>query len=296
MSAELTVLEAGTLTTVQDRGRRGLAHLGVPRAGPLDAPAAALANRLVGNGPDAALLEVTLGGLEVRLSAGRWVAVTGAPCPLAVGDRAAGHERAEWVPAGVTVRLGAPATGVRSYLAVAGGITVEPVLGSRSTDTLAGVGPPVVRTGSTLPVGPAGGAPHPHDTPRPPRPGPLRVTPGPRAEWYADAVAALCRTAYTVSAESNRIGLRLDGEPLARERGGGLPDELPSEGMVLGAVQVPPSGTPVVFLADHPPTGGYPVVAVVDEDDLWQCAQLRPGDPVAFTPAAPPRAPRAPRR
>lgn len=293
MTVELTVLEAGTLTTIQDRGRRGLAHLGVPRAGALDAPAAALANRLVGNDPDAALLEVTLGGLEFRLTAGRWVAVTGAPCPVLVDGRAGRHDHAEWVPAGATVRLGPPRTGVRSYLAVGGGIAVEPVLGSRSTDTLAGVGPPVVAAGTTLPVGRPCGAPRPHDTPRPRRTGPLRVAPGPRADWFGDdALAALCATAYTVSADSNRIGLRLEGPPLTRVRTG----ELASEGMVLGAVQVPPSGTPVVFLADHPPTGGYPVVAVVHADDLWQCAQLRPGDEVRFTPGVPPPAPRAPRR
>ncbi len=291
MTAELTVLQAGTLTTIQDRGRRGHAHLGVPRAGALDAPAAALANRLVGNDPAAALLEVTLGGLEFRLTDGRWVAVTGAPCPVHVGGRACGHDRAEWVPAGATVRLGQPRSGVRSYVAVGGGIGVEPVLGSRSTDTLAGVGPPVVSAGTTLPLGPPGGAPRPHDTPRPRRPGPLRVAPGPRADWFGvEAVAALCATTYTVSVASNRIGLRLEGPPLPRVRS----DELASEGMVLGAVQVPPSGTPVVFLADHPPTGGYPVLAVVHEDDLWLCAQLRPGDPVRFTPEAPPGAPRGP--
>ncbi len=116
---------------------------------------------------------------------------------------------------------------------------MDPVLGSRSTDTLAGVGPPVVASGQVLPVGSPGDAPRPHDTPRPRRTGPLRVTPGPRADWFdGDVVTALCRTTYTVSADSNRIGLRLDGSPLTRVR----TDELPSEGMVLGAVQVPPSG------------------------------------------------------
>ena len=280
------VLDAGTLTTVQDRGRGGWAHLGVARAGALDAPAAGLANRLVGNPTDAALLEVTLGGLRLRAGAGRWVAVTGAPCPVEVDGRPGGPGRAVWVPAGATLRLGVPATGVRSYVAVAGGIAVAPVLGSRSTDTLAWVGPPRVEAGTVLPLGTPprgpGAGPRPIDVPRVPRPGPLRVTRGPRADWFADGVlAALCATAYVVAADSDRIGLRLDGSPLARVREG----ELASEGMVLGAVQVPPSGTPVVFLADHPPTGGYPVVAVVEADDLWQCAQLRPGEEVRFTPA-----------
>jgi biotin-dependent carboxylase-like uncharacterized protein len=276
------VQEAGALTTVQDRGRIGWAHLGVPRGGALDAPAAALANRLVGNAPDAALLEVTLGGLQVHARAGRWVAVTGAPAPVAVAGRPSEHGRAVWLPAGATLRLGSPRTAVRSYVAVAGGIAVEPVLGSRATDTLAWVGPPRVRPGAVLPLGtpvPKAG-PRPLETPRPRRPGALRVAPGPRADWFAgDPLTTLCRRSYVVGADSDRIGLRLDGVRLDRIRQG----ELASEGIVLGAVQVPPSGAPLVFLADHPPTGGYPVVGVVVADDLWQCAQLRPGDEVRFT-------------
>ena len=268
----LHVLATGPLVTVQDRGRPGLAHLGVARAGALDAPAAALANRLVGNDPDAAVLEVVLGGLEVRADDGCWVAVTGAGRP---------HARAEWLAGGATLRVETPSAGVRSYVAVAGGIAVPAVLGSRSTDTLAWVGPPRVEPGTVLPVGMPVGRPQALDTPRPPRPGPLRVHVGPRADWFdGDAMERLCATPYVVSADSNRIGLRLDGPVLPRRRH----DELASEGMVLGAVQVPPSGVPIVFLADHPPTGGYPVLAVVDEDDLWQCAQLRPGDEVRFTP------------
>ena len=275
----LHVASAGALTTVQDRGRRGLAHLGVPRAGPLDRPAAELANRLVGNGPDSALLEVTWGGLDVTADAGLWVAVTGAPVPVEVDGTERGRDRAEWLPAGATLRLGPPPVGVRSYLAVAGGLDVRPVLGSRSTDTLAWVGPPQVRDGAVLPTGTPAGPPAPLDTPRPPAPGPLRVTPGPRADWFAaGALDRLCATAYLVAAASNRVGLRLEGEPVERVRH----EELPSEGMVLGAVQVPPDGQPVVLLADHPPTGGYPVLAVVHPDDLWQCAQLRPGAQLRF--------------
>jgi len=284
-SRDWEVLDAGTLTTLQDLGRPGHAHLGVPRAGALDLPAAALANRLVGNDAAAAVLEVTFGGLALRAGAGRWVAVTGAPGPVSVDGAARGHARGEWVPAGATLRIGPPVTGVRSYVAIAGGITVPPVLGSRSTDTLAWVGPPRVEAGATLPVGEPAGQPRPLDTPRLPRPGSLRLTVGPRDDWFAtDAVDLLCGTTYTVHADSNRIGLRLSGATLERARSG----ELPSEGMVLGAVQVPPSGQPVVFLADHPVTGGYPVIGVVDTDDLWQCAQLRPGDEVRFTRSAGP--------
>jgi len=272
---------AGTLTTVQDLGRPGHAHLGVPRAGALDAPAAALANRLVGNDASAAVLETTLGGLAVRAGGGRWVAVTGAECRVLVDGEARAHGRAEWVPSGALLSLGTPTAGVRSYLAVGGGIAVDPVLGSRSTDTLAWVGPPRVVDGAALPVGQPGADPRPLDTPRPPRPGRLRLTAGPRQDWFAArALDVLAGAPYRVRAESNRIGLRLEGPGLERVRDG----ELASEGMVLGAVQVPPDGQPVVFLADHPPTGGYPVIAVVHAGDLWQCAQLRPGDEVRFSP------------
>lgn len=260
----IEVLEVGPLVTVQDRGRFGLAHLGVPRAGALDAPAAALANRVVGNDPDAAVLEVLLGGLVLRSTVGRWFAVGG---------------HAVWLPPGEELRVDAPPTGLRSYVGVAGGIAVEPVLGSRSTDTLAWVGPPRVEAGARLPVGRPRREPPAFDAPRPPRPGELRIVPGPRDDWFAeDALDVLCSTAWAVGADSNRIGLRLEGPALRRTRDA----ELPSEGMVLGGVQVPPNGQPVVFLADHPPTGGYPVIGVVETDDLWQCAQVRPGELVRF--------------
>lgn len=270
----LEVVSAGALTTVQDRGRRGWAHLGVPRAGALDPVVAGLANRLVGNGPDAAVLETVLGGLVVRnAGAGRWAALAGGDPP-----------RTFWWAAGATVQVPMPAAGVRTYLAVAGGVAVEAVLGSRSTDTLAWVGPPRVTDGTVLPVGEPQGGPPPLDAPRQPRLDALRVTPGPRADWFApDALDRLCATTWTVQPDSDRVGLRLAGPPLERVRAG----ELPSEGMVLGAVQVPPDGQPVVFLADHPPTGGYPVVGVVHPDDLWWCAQRRPGEPVRFRPWAP---------
>ena len=236
------------------------------------------------------MLEVVLGGLELRAEAACWVAVTGAPAPAEIDGVARGHGRPERLAAGATLRLGRPRTGVRTYVAVAGGIAVEPVLGSRSTDTLAWVGPPRVTPGGILPVGRPHAVPRPSDIPPAHRPGSLRVAPGPRADWFASgALDTLCGSAYVVEADSNRVGLRLDGPVPERVRAG----ELPSEGMVLGAVQVPPDGRPVVFLADHPPTGGYPVIGVVHPDDLWRCAQLRPGEQVRFSPAPPP-APAAP--
>lgn len=272
----LSVLGTGPQVLVQDAGRVGYAHLGVPRAGALDAPAARLGNRLVGNPAGAAVLEVLLGGLALRAEAGCWVAVTGAEVAVSVDEVARGHGRAEWLPAGSVLRLGLPRVGLRSYVAVAGGIAVDPVLGSRSTDTLAWVGPPPVTVGNVLPVGAARGVPAGVEAPLPRRPGPLRLLPGPHPELFGD-LGALTRTRWEVLPASNRIGLRLSGPAVPRAAG-----ELPSEGTVLGAVQVPPDGRPVVLLADRGPTGGYPVAAVVHPDDLWQCAQLRPGEGVSF--------------
>ncbi|GAB7003824.1 biotin-dependent carboxyltransferase family protein [Nocardioides sp. AN3] len=267
--SSLEVLAAGALTTVQDAGRIGWAHLGVPRAGALDAPAAALANRLAGNLVDAAVLETVLGGLTVRNAGpGRWLAMAGACDP---------HVR--WWAAGEELRVPEPANGVRTYVAVAGGIAVDPVLGSRSTDTLAWVGPLRLSAGMVLPLGDPVGAPRPLDVPPARRSGPLRLVPGPRSDWITPAAYELLLShEWAVRPDSDRIGLRLDGPALERA----CDAELPSEGMVLGAVQVPPSGRPIIFLADHPPTGGYPVVAVAHPDDLWRCAQARPGEVVSF--------------
>jgi biotin-dependent carboxylase-like uncharacterized protein len=169
--------------------------------------------------------------------------------------------------------------GVRSYLAIGGGIEVEPVLGSRSTDTLSGLGPPPLRDGDTLPLGPAAEPSTVDFVPWRPPPATLalRIALGPRADWFTDAaVAALLGTAYTVSPVSNRVGARLSGAALPRA----VAAELPSEGVVLGAVQVPASGQPLIFLADHPTTGGYPVIAVVD--DVTPLAQAVPGTTVTF--------------
>ncbi|MFH8287464.1 biotin-dependent carboxyltransferase family protein [Streptomyces antibioticus] len=278
----LSVVRAGALTTVQDRGRPGHAHLGVSRSGALDAPAAALVNRLVGNPPDAAVLETTLTGCALRPRCAVTVAVGGAPCPVRVNGRPAPWGAPLRVPAGAVLDVGAAVLGLRTYVAVGGGVVVEPVLGSRSTDLLSGLGPVPLTDGTVLPLGaePAGHtrvdvAPQP----APPAELVLRVTLGPREDWFtAAAVRAFTSRAYRVSPASNRIGLRTEGPALERA----LPGELASEGMVLGAVQVPPDGRPVVFLADHPTTGGYPVIGVVRPADLPAAAQAVPGTPVRF--------------
>lgn len=282
---ELVVTDPGGLTTIQDLGRPGYAHLGVPRSGALDTPAMLLANRMVGNPEPVAVLETNLTGVAFTLTRASTLAVTGARASVVVDGREAGWGRAVPVPAGALVRVGPALRGVRSYVAVAGGIEVEPVLGSRSTDVLSGLGPAPLEEGARLPIGASLGTPSGAEVvqARPPADEDLivslRVRPGPREAWFAPAAMdALGTATYTISAESNRIGLRLQGPVLDRA----VTTELPSEGMVLGAIQVPPSGQPVLFLNDHPTTGGYPVIAVVVEADLPACAQLRPGDAVRF--------------
>ncbi|MEV6521869.1 biotin-dependent carboxyltransferase family protein [Longispora sp. NPDC051575] len=288
----IVVVRAGALTTVQDLGRPGLAHLGVPRSGALDTPAHVLANRLVGNPASAATLETTLTGVAVRCVRDTVVAVTGAFSTVRCDGRAVPWGAAVRVPAGAVLDVGPARRGVRGYVAFDGGLTPPPVLGSRATDLLSGLGPPRLTTGDTLPLGtppePSASELSPKRTATPeaaPTPAPpvelvLRVRLGPREDWFVDAARDLGRGRYSVATPSNRIALRTDG-PAVRRVG---PGELPSEGMVLGAVQVPADGSPIVFLADHPTTGGYPVIGVVLEDDLAAAAQARPGAPVRFVP------------
>lgn len=285
MSAALEVLRAGMRTTIQDLGRPGFAHLGVPRSGAVDAAALRLANRLAGNPPGAAGLEMLLGGVQLRATGAVTLAVTGAPCTVTVDGRAADPGFPLAVPAGALVTLGRATAGLRVYLAAGGGVAVPPVLGSRSTDTLSGLGPDPVRDADVLPIGPPSAPPPAVDVaPYPPPAGDLRlrVWLGPRDDWFTrSAVATLFSAGYRVAAETDRIGARLTGPALTRAVDG----ELPSEGLVLGAIQVPANGQPLIFLADHPTTGGYPVIGVVDPADVDLLGQARPGTPVRFTPA-----------
>ncbi|GAB3498136.1 biotin-dependent carboxyltransferase family protein [Amycolatopsis cihanbeyliensis] len=279
----LEVLETGPLATVQDLGRPGLAHIGVGTSGAADRGSLRLANRLVGNEEGAAAIEITVGGLAARVSGPLTVAVTGAPCPVTVGGRRQAVNTVLRVPAGAVLRLGTADRGLRAYLAVRGGIAADEVLGSRATDLLAGSGPPVLRPGMELPVGPPpAGFPTVEQAPVPhPAAGTLALTvvPGPRADWFLPcALDTLLRESYVVATESNRVGIRLDGPELPRSRH----EELPSEGLVAGAIQVPPSGRPTLFLADHPVTGGYPVIAVVVHSDVDKAAQARPGMSLRF--------------
>jgi biotin-dependent carboxylase-like uncharacterized protein len=269
------VVSPGALTTVQDLGRPGWAHIGVPRSGAADRPALRLANRLVGNDAGAAGLETTLSGPRLRVDHPTVVALTGAPV-----DSAPMHTAIE-LGAGEVLKVGIARRGLRTYIAFQGGLDVPTVLGSAATDLLTGLGPPPLVRGDMLPVGTAWGgrtsgtpAPAPPplcELPRIPR---LRTILGPRDDWFtAESIKRLLSESFRVDHASNRIGLRLDGPAIDRARNG----ELRSEGMVAGAIQVPPDGQPILLLADHPTTGGYPVIAVVISDDLAKAAQLRPG-------------------
>jgi len=249
---------------VQDRGRPGLAHLGVPPSGAADGNSYELGNLLVGNRTDSAALEATLIGPRLRFDRPTVVALTGACEPRLVEVE--------------ELDVGRAVGGLRIYICVRGGVDVEPVLGSRSTDLMSGLGPAPLRAGDVLPVGPEPPQSETEVVVRERR-NVLRVIPGPREEWFAPgALETLCSTAWRVTPASNRVGVRLDGAELAWATA----DELRSEGLVTGALQVPSGGKPILLLNDHPTTGGYPVIAVVHSEDLPHAGQLAPGDTVRF--------------
>ncbi|MFC7501832.1 biotin-dependent carboxyltransferase family protein [Nocardioides sp. CPCC 206347] len=277
----LLVRAVGGPCLVQDAGRPGHAAIGVGSSGAADRTSYQLGNRVVGNADGAASLEVALGGLEIEATGVVWVCVTGAPAPLDVDGRAEPTGAVLALRPGQRLRIGIPPTGLRSYLAVRGGIAVPPLLGSRSHDTLAGLGPAPLVAGDRLEVGDAiagemlvDAVPSQSYDDRPV----LRVLRGPRADWVTDA-DRLVSVTWRVGSASDRVGLRLEGASLtpAADRG-----QLPSEGALRGAIQVPPNGGPVVFGPDHPVTGGYPVVGVVIDADTDRLAQLRPGDELRF--------------
>ncbi|MHA7277902.1 5-oxoprolinase subunit B/C family protein [Arthrobacter sp. Hz1] len=300
----LEILAPGLQSLIQDLGRPGLGDVGVSKAGAADTASARQANRLVGNAPGDAVIEAILGGLTVKAHGELTLALTGAITPAEIS----GSDSIRTAPMcspfalhdGETLRLDQPDAGLRTYLAIRGGIDVPEVLGSRSTDVMSGIGPDPLAAGTMLPIGAVDqgrtvGAPETSTLPDAVRlggvglggvgskarePVVLRITTGPRHDWFTEkSQTALADQTWTVSAESNRIGVRLTiGEPLERVNHG----ELPSEGVVAGSLQVPPSGLPVLFLADHPVTGGYPVIGVVVPEDLPIAAQLPPGTPLRF--------------
>jgi KipI family sensor histidine kinase inhibitor len=300
----LRILSPGLQSLVQDLGRHGHGGLGVSVAGALDRSSLRRANRIVGNQPSAAVVETVAGGLRVQAVGDQVLAVAGAPVALTVGppsdvpgaataeDSGGWSGRVRHVPMatafalldGEVLTLGAPERGFRTYLAVRGGVDTEPVMGSRSTDTMSGIGPAPLAAGGFIRAGKATSSNvvgNPEVQPDFPDTGVtvLDIVPGPRDDWFdAAALELLCSQDWTVTPRSNRVGMRLDGKPLERSRNG----ELASEGTVAGALQIPPEGQPVLFLADHPITGGYPVAAVVVDHQLDLAAQVPIGGRIRF--------------
>ena len=294
----IEVLSAGPLTTIQDLGRPGLAHIGVPRSGAADRPALRRANRLAGNPESTPALETTLVGPRLRFDGASVVVLSGAPVRATVNGRPVEMESRIQLGDGDVLNVGSARAGLRTYVAFSGGLTAPLTLGSAATDLLTGLGPKPLARGDRLELGetragemPAGEASAdeaPADEVRrapdfalaaDAEPLVLAVALGPREDWFTgEARARLLRDPFTVTAESNRVGLRLSGPALERARD----EQLLSEGLVPGAIQVPPNGLPIMLLCDHPTTGGYPVIATLLSGSLPLAGQLRPGQQLRF--------------
>ena len=293
----VTVLRPGLFTTVQDRGRWGHQSTGVPVCGAMDAFAHRLANLLVGNPPDAATLEATVVGPELRLEQAATVAVAGADLEPSVDGAPLPRDTAVRCASGGVLRFGARRNGARAYIAFDGGIDTAPVLGSRSSHVpsrMGGIDGRALRGGDVLPLG-AGTAPASRVPAR------LRATrggleqntlggarvrfiPGPQEHWFTDeAIDALSRTRFTIAPQSDRTGYRLHGgRAIARASD----DLMISDATFPGAIQVPSSGDPILLMADRQTTGGYPQIGIVIAADLSRAAQLAPGDWVEFEPCS----------
>ncbi len=282
----IRVLDPGPLTTVQDLGRPGALRSGIPESGPVDRAAFVLANRLVGNPDAAAGLECTLTGPRLEVRHHGVVAATGAAMTLTVNDREAPRWRAVRVRAGDVIRLGPAASGVRAYLAFAGGIDVPPVLGSRATylrGTLGGYNGRALRRGDELPWG--AGSAHVERRVRPAaipvyaRETTVRVVLGPQADRFtADGIRTFLEEPYEMLPQSDRMGARLRGPAIQHARG----HDIVSDGVPLGGVQVVGDGQPIVLLVDRQSTGGYTKIATVCSFDIGRIGQVRPGERVRF--------------
>jgi KipI family sensor histidine kinase inhibitor len=290
------VVSPGIQLVLQDLGRPGHLGEGVAASGVADRAALRAANRAVGNSPGTAVLELAGGGAVLRFAGAGVLALAGAPIEAEL--RAADGARVPVAPGpfavedGDQLQFGAQRDGLRTVVAVRGGFTAPPALGSLATDTLSGVGPSPLGTGDRLALAGPAAAPHavdpaPPETRELPRAGQtvdLDVDLGPRADWFTPAaLEAFTSQEWEVTPRSDRVGIRLAGAPLERSREG----ELPSEGAVTGAIQVPPDGQPVLFGPDHPLTGGYPVIGAVVQEHLDLVGQLPPGCRVRFHPRAP---------
>jgi antagonist of KipI len=295
---EIRIVKGGLLTTIQDLGRWGNQSRGVAVAGPMDPRSHRLANACVGNHPGAALLEITLTGPELEFQDSRLVALAGAEFEVFLDDRAMPNGVSFAVAPGSRLRVGRRIRGTRAYLAVAGGIDVEPQLGSRATHLVSRIGglngralqagdrlPLLTKASAEKPGTPSkreavvagserlGGMVIPHGHAR------VRIVPGPQSERFVEeAITALQSSPYSVATNSDRMGFRLQGPLLVRKPGA----DMISDATPLGALQVPASGQPVLLMADRQTTGGYPIIATVITADIGLAGQLGPGDSIAF--------------
>ena len=276
------------LTTVQDSGRWGLQARGVPVGGPMDGASHRLANALVRNPPTAAGLEITLLGPELEFDDERVVAVAGAQFDLLLDGRTMPSNAPFIVSAGARLRFGARRIGSRAYIAISGGIAVPPTLGSRAThliSAMGGVGGRALAAGDVLPLGEptdvygSVSMPQAAIVPLPDRHARVRVLPGPQTEYFlTDALDVLQSAVYVIAPNSDRMGFRLEGPPLAHSRGA----DIISDATPLGVLQVPASGQPILLMADRQTAGGYPKIATVISADIPVAGQLGPGDTIAF--------------
>jgi antagonist of KipI len=280
----ITVVKPGSLTTVQDLGRHGFAHLGIAPCGAMDGMALCAANRLVGNDEAAAGLEITLLGPTLSFSSDAVIALTGSTFEADVDGEPIAPFASRRIVAGSSLRIGASREGARCWLAVGGGIDVPMVLGSRSTHLSAAFGGfagRALRAGDVIAIGPAAAGPlrrmaalEPYATSQT-----LRFIAGPQAEAFsAEAQRRFRSEWFAVSARSDRTGVRLETVPLAHRAAADL---LP-EGLVAGSVQVPADGHPIVLGVDRPATGGYVKIATVISADLGRLASAKPGDRLRF--------------
>lgn len=287
----LDVIEPGLLTTVQDGGRRGWARYGIPPSGPMDAVAFAAANTLVGNEPGSAALEITLSGPVLRIWRDGLIAVCGVDFELQVGRLPVPTWHAVFTRAGNLIQFGTRRHGARAYLAISGGIATPPFLGSRATylpGSFGGLNGRALQAGDRIPLGQssirdfitrAGTAWPTHRRP-PYTPSPtVRVVLGPQEEAFtAEATTCFLDSAYEITPDADRMGIRLRGAAIQAS-----PTGIVSDGIVTGSVQVPPDGQPIVMMVDHQTTGGYPKIATVIRADLPLLAQALPGAQVRFT-------------
>lgn len=283
----LEVLKPGVLSLLMDSGRYGQHGLGLTTGGPLDADAFFWANTLVHNSPTATAIEISVGGFELRANQPLHLAVTGAQMPLSIDDKPQPLWQSHRVAAGSRVKLGFAQQGARAYLAVAGGFDIMPQFGSTSTVVREGIGGfdgKPLAAGDTLPIGSASGGPTqrlPVELrPQYPASPTLRVVEGYQASHFSAAQRALFYShEYQLSPQCDRMGFRLQGPALKCAIGG-----IVSEGICLGAIQVPADGQPIILLNDRQTIGGYPKIGSVFTPDLAQLAQLMPGATLRFAP------------